>query len=228
VHRHEVSDAQYARLQQLLPEPRHHGEARRPWLPHHTVINGILRILKTRAALARSVRTLRQMEHRSRSLQTLAAQWHLDAPPRCPPGRTRRSCAAGVRSVVHRRHSRPCRPLRGRRSSPQLSPPSDGRRGSDGTRRVRRECVGLLPRRFQHRGPPDLRQPRHGDSASMLRLGSVTRARLSSQPCSGCICGGVEGSGAGRVRWWATRVQLPADLALFEPPPDRPDHPDAE
>jgi transposase len=47
--RHELSDSQYARLEPLLPDERHHGEAGRPWLPHHTVLNGILWILRTGA-----------------------------------------------------------------------------------------------------------------------------------------------------------------------------------
>ena len=49
MHRHELSEAQYARLEPLLPEPRHHGKAGRPWVPHHTVLNGILWILRTGA-----------------------------------------------------------------------------------------------------------------------------------------------------------------------------------
>lgn len=49
MHRHELSDAQYARLERFLPEPRPHGRAGRPWLPHHTVLNGILWILRTGA-----------------------------------------------------------------------------------------------------------------------------------------------------------------------------------
>lgn len=47
--RHELSDAHYARLEPFLPEPRHHGKAGRPWLPHRTVVNGILWILRTGA-----------------------------------------------------------------------------------------------------------------------------------------------------------------------------------
>jgi transposase len=47
--RHELSDAQYARLEPLLPEPRHRGQAGRPWLPHRTVVNGILWVLRTGA-----------------------------------------------------------------------------------------------------------------------------------------------------------------------------------
>jgi transposase len=47
--RHELSDAQYAHLEPFLPEPRHHGRAGRPWLPHRTVVNGILWILRTGA-----------------------------------------------------------------------------------------------------------------------------------------------------------------------------------
>jgi transposase len=49
MHRHELSDAQYARLEPLLPEPRHHGKAGRPWLPHRVVVNGVLWILRTGA-----------------------------------------------------------------------------------------------------------------------------------------------------------------------------------
>jgi transposase len=47
--RHELTDAQYAHLEPLLPDPGHHGKAGRPWLPHRTVINGILWILRTGA-----------------------------------------------------------------------------------------------------------------------------------------------------------------------------------
>ena len=49
MHRHELTDAQYAHLEPLLPDPRHHGQAGRPWLPHRIVINGILWILRTGA-----------------------------------------------------------------------------------------------------------------------------------------------------------------------------------
>lgn len=47
MHRHELSDAQYVHLESFLPEPRHHGKAGRPWLPHRTGVNGILWILRT-------------------------------------------------------------------------------------------------------------------------------------------------------------------------------------
>jgi transposase len=47
--RHELSDAQYARLEPFLPEPRHYGRAGRPWLPHRTVVDGIRWILRTGA-----------------------------------------------------------------------------------------------------------------------------------------------------------------------------------
>jgi transposase len=49
MHRHELSDSQYAHLEPLLPETRHHGKAGRPWLPHLTVVNGVLWILRTGA-----------------------------------------------------------------------------------------------------------------------------------------------------------------------------------
>jgi len=49
MHRHELSDFQYARLEPLLPKLDHDGKAGRPWLPHRTVINGILWILRTGA-----------------------------------------------------------------------------------------------------------------------------------------------------------------------------------
>lgn len=47
--RHELSDAQYSRLEPMLPDPQHHGEGGRPWLPHRDMVNGILWILKTGA-----------------------------------------------------------------------------------------------------------------------------------------------------------------------------------
>ena len=49
MHRHELSDALFAWLEPLLPQPRHPGKAGRPWLPHCTVGNGILWILHTGA-----------------------------------------------------------------------------------------------------------------------------------------------------------------------------------
>jgi transposase len=49
MHRHELSDPQYAHLEPFLPEPRHYGQAGRPWLPHRAVVNGILWILRTGA-----------------------------------------------------------------------------------------------------------------------------------------------------------------------------------
>jgi transposase len=48
MHRHELTDTQYAHIEPLLPR-RPRGKAGRPWLPHHTVLNGILWILKTGA-----------------------------------------------------------------------------------------------------------------------------------------------------------------------------------
>jgi transposase len=47
--RHELSDEQYSRLEPHLPEPRRHGKAGRPWLPHRAVVNGILWVLRTGA-----------------------------------------------------------------------------------------------------------------------------------------------------------------------------------
>jgi len=49
MHRHELSDSQFAHLDPFLPDPRHHGKAGRPWLPHRTIVNGILWILHTGA-----------------------------------------------------------------------------------------------------------------------------------------------------------------------------------
>ena len=49
MHRHELSGPQYAHLEPLLPPPRHHGKAGRPWLSHRSVVNGILWILHTGA-----------------------------------------------------------------------------------------------------------------------------------------------------------------------------------
>ncbi|QEH38932.1 Transposase DDE domain protein [Aquisphaera giovannonii] len=47
--RYELSDAQYAEVKPLLPDPRHHGKGGRPWLPHRAMVDGILWILKTGA-----------------------------------------------------------------------------------------------------------------------------------------------------------------------------------
>ncbi|QEH37376.1 hypothetical protein OJF2_59660 [Aquisphaera giovannonii] len=47
--RHELSDAQYAELKPLLPDPRHHGKGGRAWLPHRAMVDGILWMLKTGA-----------------------------------------------------------------------------------------------------------------------------------------------------------------------------------
>ena len=52
MHRHELSDSQFAHLDPFLPDPRHHGKAGRPWLPHRTIVNGILWILHTGAPRA--------------------------------------------------------------------------------------------------------------------------------------------------------------------------------
>jgi transposase len=49
MHRHELTDAQYAHVEPFLPGPRHHGQAGRPRLPHRTVVNGIRWILRTGA-----------------------------------------------------------------------------------------------------------------------------------------------------------------------------------
>ena len=49
MHRHELSNAQFARLAPFLPDARHRGKAGRPWLSHHAIVNGILWILRTGA-----------------------------------------------------------------------------------------------------------------------------------------------------------------------------------
>jgi transposase len=46
--RHQLSDAQFARIEPLLPKNRPHRPGR-PWKDHHTVLNGILWILHTGA-----------------------------------------------------------------------------------------------------------------------------------------------------------------------------------
>jgi transposase len=72
--RHELSDAQYAQLEPLLPEPRHHGRAGRPWLSHRTVVNGILWILRTGAPW----RDLPQRYGRWNSVYTRFKRWRRD------------------------------------------------------------------------------------------------------------------------------------------------------
>jgi transposase len=72
--RHELSDAQYARLEPLLPEPRHHGKAGRPWLPHRAVVNGILWILRTGAPW----RDLPERYGRWNTVYTRLKRWRRD------------------------------------------------------------------------------------------------------------------------------------------------------
>jgi transposase len=49
MHRYELSDEQWARIEPLLPHPTHHGKAGRPFKDHRLIINGILWILHTGA-----------------------------------------------------------------------------------------------------------------------------------------------------------------------------------
>jgi len=47
--RYELSNRQWERLAPLLPDPRHHGGAGRPWRGHRQVLNGILWVLHSGA-----------------------------------------------------------------------------------------------------------------------------------------------------------------------------------
>src|SRR5262245_59981250 len=98
-----------------------------------------------RCPLARSARTLRQMELRVPPLPTVAPGWHLDTRFRDVVGRTRQPRADRPRPVVHRWHHHPCRPLRRRGAAAQPAPAAPRRRVGDGSRRAGGPCVGLLP-----------------------------------------------------------------------------------
>lgn len=74
MHRHELSDAQFARLAPLLPHPRHHGKAGRPWLPHRDVVNGILWVLRTGAPW----RDLPERYGKWNSIYTRFKRWRRD------------------------------------------------------------------------------------------------------------------------------------------------------
>jgi transposase len=136
--RHELSDAQYSRLGPHLPEPRHHGKAGRPWLPHRTVVNGILWILRTGAPW----RDLPERYGRWNSVYTRFKRWrrdgtwaricstllderddrgHLDHDLWCIDGTVVRAarCAGGAR----RRHRR--RPRLGGGAATELDEPED-------------------------------------------------------------------------------------------------------
>jgi transposase len=49
MHRYELSDAQWARLEPLLPHRTHHGKLGHPFNHHRPIINGILWLLHTGA-----------------------------------------------------------------------------------------------------------------------------------------------------------------------------------
>ena len=49
MHRHELSDQQWARIEPFLPHRTHRGKAGHPFNDHHRIINGILWILHTGA-----------------------------------------------------------------------------------------------------------------------------------------------------------------------------------
>ena len=49
MHRYELSDPQWARIEPLLPHPTHHGKAGHPFNDHRPIVNGILWILHTGA-----------------------------------------------------------------------------------------------------------------------------------------------------------------------------------
>jgi transposase len=49
MHRYELSDPQWARIETLLPHRSHRGKAGRPFRDHRPVVNGILWILHTGA-----------------------------------------------------------------------------------------------------------------------------------------------------------------------------------
>src|SRR5947209_11255542 len=47
--RYELSDRQWARIEPLLPDPRHQGGPGHPWRPHRLWLNGILWVCHTGA-----------------------------------------------------------------------------------------------------------------------------------------------------------------------------------
>lgn len=49
MHRYELSDRQWARIEPLLPHRTHHGKSGHPFNEHRTIVNGILWILHTGA-----------------------------------------------------------------------------------------------------------------------------------------------------------------------------------
>src|SRR4051794_1227080 len=49
MHRYELSDQQWARIEPLLPDRFHHGEAGHPFNDHRPIVNAILWILHTGA-----------------------------------------------------------------------------------------------------------------------------------------------------------------------------------
>ena len=204
MHRHELSDSQYARLGPFLPELRHQGKAGRPWLPHRTVVNGILWILRTGAPGA------------------ICPNATASGTP------STRASSAGVATAPGLASSRPCSMnvttkgsstmIYGASTAPSSMPPV-APAAPDGTtvaarawtKDRRRNWKSRKTMRWATRGAAS--RPRFTCcaiagarcSASMPRPANVMKAGRSSRPCNGCICRVVGAVVVGHVGWPATR-----------------------
>jgi hypothetical protein len=80
--RHELTDAQWELIADLMPRPGRRSGAR--WRDHRQVVNGLMWKLATRSPMARPPRSLWPMADSRRALQPVATRW-ADGPAPGPP-----------------------------------------------------------------------------------------------------------------------------------------------
>ena len=226
MHRHELSDSQYARLGPFLPELRHQGKAGRPGCPtapSSTASCGSsapapLRDLPERYGKWNTVYTRfkRGVGDGTRTgifstlLDERDDQGQLDHDLWCIDG-----------TIVHAARCAGA-------PTAQPSPPAPGRRIDDATRRAGRPCVGLLAGRLHDQDSRAVRQPGHDGGHPCHARPTSRKPGVRVDHAAGVP---AESSGPSSLATSTGRrqgVQLPSDLALAESSTDRPRHPHPE
>jgi transposase len=161
MHRYELSDAQWACIAPLFPDPYHGGRRGHPWLDHRRIVHGILWHLHTGAPW-------RDLAERYGPWQTVYDRfnyWRLDGTWATildtwllrldKAGLIDRDLWLVDASLIRASRAAAGAEKKSRRAA------APGRPGVDANTGAPRPCIGPLARGLRHESPPGLRRPRH-------------------------------------------------------------------